>query len=77
MLNKLAFKMGGLVANGWIDGKLVVQVLMSASDSCGLLMEDGAERCEAPIRSGLKAGMQHPYPGLGGLGVGVQVKNTK
>jgi hypothetical protein len=64
MLNKLAFKMGGLVANGWIDGALVVEVLMLGADSCELLGEDGTERCEATIMSGLRAGMQHPYPKL-------------
>jgi Bifunctional DNA primase/polymerase, N-terminal len=64
MLNKLAFKMGGLVANGWIDEALVIRVLMLGAAECGLLREDGEEQCLATIRSGLSAGMQLPYPQL-------------
>jgi hypothetical protein len=64
-LNKLAFKMGGLVANGWIDGDRVVKVLMAAAQVVGLVREDGAEQCMATIMSGLRAGMERPYPELG------------
>jgi hypothetical protein len=64
MLNKLAFKMGGLVANGWVDGRTVIKVLMLAAGEVGLVREDGSERCLATILSGLNAGMQHPYPEL-------------
>ena len=62
MLNKLAYKMGGLVANGWIDEALVIRVLMLGAAECGLLLEDGEEQCLATIRSGLSKGMQLPYP---------------
>jgi hypothetical protein len=65
MLNKLAFKMGGLVANGWIDEALVVRVLMLAAADCGLVRDDGEAQCLATIHSGLQAGMQLPYPQLG------------
>lgn len=64
-LNKLAFKMGGLVANGWIDQRLVIRMLMLAATSCRLVHDDGAVKCEATIMSGLGAGMQAPYPPLG------------
>jgi hypothetical protein len=64
MLNKLAFKMGGLVANGWIDEALVIRMLMLAATDCGLEREDGKARCLATISSGLGAGMQFPYPQL-------------
>lgn len=64
MLNKLAFKMGGLVANGWIEEELVVKVLMLAAGSSGLLGEDGEEQCLATIGSGLEAGRLLPYPEL-------------
>ena len=62
LLNKLGFKMGGLVANGWIDGERVVKVLMLAAADCGLVREDGREQCVATILSGLRAGLEHPYP---------------
>jgi excisionase family DNA binding protein len=64
-LNKLAYKMGGLVANGWIDQRLVIRVLMLAATDCRLVQDDGAGKCEATIMSGLSAGMQAPYPPLG------------
>ena len=64
MLNKLAFKMGGLVANGWIDEALVIRVLMLAAADCGLVRDDGEAQCLATIQSGLTAGMQLPYPQL-------------
>jgi Bifunctional DNA primase/polymerase, N-terminal len=64
-LNKLAYKMGGLVANGWIDQRLVIRMLMLAATSCRLVQDDGAAKCEATIMSGLSAGMQLPYPPLG------------
>ena len=64
MLNKLAFKMGGLVANGWIDEALVIRVLMLAAADCGLVRDDGEAQCLATIHSGLQAGMQLPYPQL-------------
>jgi hypothetical protein len=64
MLNKQAFKMGGLVANGWVDGGVVVKVLMLAARSCGLEREEGEDRCRAMIACGLEAGMEFPYPEL-------------
>jgi hypothetical protein len=66
LLNKLAFKMGGLVANGWIDEALVIRVLMLAAKSCRLEREDGEARCLATIASGLRAGIAFPYPPLEG-----------
>lgn len=65
LLNKLAFKLGGLVANGWIDGEAVIKVLMLGAAECKLVRDDGAEQCHATILSGLNAGMQFPYPALG------------
>jgi hypothetical protein len=65
LLNKLAFKMGGLVANGWIDGPIVIKVLMGAALDCKLIADYSAEQCRATILSGLSAGVQWPYPPLG------------
>jgi hypothetical protein len=63
-MNKLALKMGRLAANGWVDGGLVVRVLLLGAGSCGLLREDGEAQCRATILSGLRAGMKYPYPPL-------------
>src|SRR5262249_23660830 len=70
MLNKLAFKMGGLVANGWIDEALVIRVLLLGAAECGLLRDDGEAQCLATIYSGLSAGMKFPYPQLEALHTG-------
>jgi hypothetical protein len=64
MLNKLAFKMGGLVANGWIAEAVVIRVLLLGAAECGLVRDDGEAQCLATIHSGLSAGMQFPYPPL-------------
>jgi hypothetical protein len=65
LLNKLAFKMGGLVANGWLDATVVVRVLMLAARECKLVADYSAQDCHATILSGLRAGIQFPYPELG------------
>jgi hypothetical protein len=64
LLNKLAYKLGGLAVNGWIDVAQVVRVLMLAAECVRLVREDGAEQCMATILSGLRAGMERPYPPL-------------
>jgi hypothetical protein len=64
MLNKLAFKMGGLIANGWIEQAVVARMLMLGAKDCGLVKEDGQERCALTIQSGLQAGIALPYPEL-------------
>jgi hypothetical protein len=64
LLNKLAYTQGGLVVNGWVEVAIVVRVLMLAAKSVGLVREDGADRCMATIMSGLRAGMERPYPPL-------------
>jgi hypothetical protein len=61
LLNVLAFKMGRLIARGWIDRGLVENLLMRASADCGLLAEDGEEQCLATLASGIEAGMLRPY----------------
>jgi len=68
LLNKLAFKMGGLIANGWLDGTVVIRVLMLAAKEVKLVADYGAEECRATILSGLNAGAQWPYPELGPYG---------
>lgn len=67
LLNKLAFKMGGLVANGWIEGDTVVKVLMNGAKACRLAHDDGAQECLSTIHRGLSAGIRVPYPALAPL----------
>jgi hypothetical protein len=64
LLNKLAFKMGGLVANGWLSSDRVMKVLMVAAKDCWLVRDYGEAKCRATIVSGLKAGMLLPYDPL-------------
>jgi hypothetical protein len=59
-LNVMAFKMGRLVARGWLNGDIVVQLLSSSAWLSGLR---GGE-IGRTIRSGLLAGVQFPYPDL-------------
>ncbi len=61
-LNARAYSLGRLVARGWIT---VVQVVNGLELACRhnlLTRDDGAEQVRDTIMSGLKAGMQRPYP---------------
>jgi hypothetical protein len=60
-LNALAYKMGRLVARGWITRERVETLLLEASEQCGLLAADGLGQCKATINSGMRAGMIRPY----------------
>jgi Bifunctional DNA primase/polymerase, N-terminal len=60
-LNALAYKMGRLVARGWITWERVETLLLKASEQCGLLAADGLGQCKATIDSGMRAGMTRPY----------------
>jgi hypothetical protein len=60
-LNALAYKMGRLVARGWITCERVETLLLEASEECGLLAADGLGQCKATINSGMRAGMTRPY----------------
>ena len=64
LLNRHAFKMGKLVGNGWIGSERVMKVLMVAAKDCALVRDYGEAKCRSVIASGLKAGMQFPYPPL-------------
>jgi hypothetical protein len=60
----MAFKLGRLIARGWIDPARVVRGLEAGARSCGLLIDDGAGQVRATIKSGLTAGMAVPYSDL-------------
>jgi hypothetical protein len=59
-LNRASFCLHQLVAGGELDGKIVVERLLAASEANGLLQDDGLRAVLATIRSGARAGLQSP-----------------
>jgi Bifunctional DNA primase/polymerase, N-terminal len=60
-LNALAYKMGRLIARGWISRARVETMLLLAAEQCGLVDDDGLPQCRATIDSGIRAGTERPY----------------
>jgi hypothetical protein len=63
-LNGIAYRLGRMIANGWLGSGEVVDRLREAARACGLMADDGTRSVEATIRSGLTAGLRKPHPGL-------------
>jgi Bifunctional DNA primase/polymerase, N-terminal len=63
-LNGSAYRMGRMVARGWITRSEVERVLFCAATNCGLVKDTDAEAVRATIASGLNAGMLQPHPDL-------------
>ncbi|UFW75488.1 bifunctional DNA primase/polymerase [Bradyrhizobium sp. WU425] len=59
-LNASAFSLAQLVASGDLDERTVTEQLMQACAQNGLLQEDGTRGCMETIKSGFRAGLQHP-----------------
>jgi hypothetical protein len=59
-LNKLAFRLGTMIARGWIARDGVAAKLLNAAKECGL---DEVEACRT-LKSGLDAGENRPHPDL-------------
>lgn len=59
-LNKAAFACGQLIAGGCLTESEVRSRLVSASESCGLVQNDGIRSVQATILSGLKSGAREP-----------------
>jgi hypothetical protein len=61
-LNRAAFSLFQLVAGGELDGAEVRDRLIEASHANGLMTDphDGPRKVEITIRSGARAGLQHP-----------------
>jgi hypothetical protein len=59
-LNTSSLKLGHYVGSGVIDEKKVIDEMMAACESNGLLADDGRETCLATIDSGLSAGKAQP-----------------
>jgi hypothetical protein len=65
LLNVLAYKMGRLIARGWITRERVESYLLKSCEACGLLTDDGLQQCRDTIDSGIRAGMKMPYHDIG------------
>jgi hypothetical protein len=63
-LNKKAFRLGTMVARGWIQTEEVCDALLAAADACGLNSDDGEGLTRRTIQSGLESGRKFPHPDL-------------
>ncbi len=63
-LYKKAFRLGTMVARGWISQSAVSDALLAAADACGLNNDDGEQSSQKTILSGLDDGHKHPHPVL-------------
>jgi hypothetical protein len=63
-LNKKAFRLGTMVARGWISPAEVFDALFAAAASSGLNADDGEEATRKTLKSGLDDGMKCPHPEL-------------
>jgi hypothetical protein len=61
-LNIRAYSLGRLAARGWITVERVLQGLELVCEFNLLTRDDGPEQVRATIASGLRAGMDRPYP---------------
>ena len=51
-LNKMAFRLGTMVARGWIGRAEVEDRLLAAATACGLVNDDGERAARATLKSG-------------------------
>jgi hypothetical protein len=63
-LNASAYRLGRMVARGWLERSRVVAALTDACRTNGLFKDDGANGVRATLASGLRAGMQNPHEDL-------------
>jgi hypothetical protein len=59
-LNTSTFKLATLVGAGVLDEHAVETTMMQAAVTCGLVADNGRDKCLATIRSGLSAGIRSP-----------------
>jgi hypothetical protein len=64
MLNKVAYRLGRMVARGWIARGQVEAALISAIHRNGYVAEKGIKAAEATLQSGLDAGEKEPHGDL-------------
>jgi hypothetical protein len=63
-LNSVAYRLGRMIARGWIEELPVVDRLSQACHSNGLADDDGMGSVRSTIESGLSAGRAHPHSDL-------------
>jgi Protein of unknown function (DUF3987)/Bifunctional DNA primase/polymerase, N-terminal len=63
-LNAVAFRLGRMIARGWVDEKTVADALLGASDANRYLREHGHRATMKTIESGIEAGRKEPHPDL-------------
>ena len=65
-LNAAAFRMGTMIARGWIGRADVADALWAACEANGLVADDGTDSVQGTLASGIRAGEQQPHPDLEG-----------
>jgi hypothetical protein len=63
-LNAVAYRLGRMVARGWIKRADVEEALLKAMHDNAGVDDDGIKAAEATLRSGLDAGEKEPHPDL-------------
>ena len=63
-LNKIAFRLGTMIARGWIGRAEVEDRLLAAATACELVNDDGERATRATLNSGLCDGIKQPHPDL-------------
>jgi hypothetical protein len=63
-LNAIAYRLGRMVARGWVARAAVEAALIGAMHVNGNIVDDGIEAVNATLASGLDAGMAEPHPDL-------------
>src|SRR6516225_2884002 len=63
-LNAVAFRLGRMIARGWIDEKTVADALLEACDANKYLREHGHRATTKTIESGIEAGRKEPRPDI-------------
>jgi hypothetical protein len=59
-LNTSTFKLATLVGAGLLNDHAVETAMLDGAAACGLVADDGRDKCLATIRSGLSAGIRSP-----------------
>ena len=74
-LNKKAFRLGTMVARGWIGRGEVEAALFDASAACGLTADDGEAQTRKTIASGLEGGETKSHANLNSGETAVESSN--
>jgi hypothetical protein len=63
-LNRIAYRLGRMVARQWVARSTVEAALLAAMQANGGIDDDGLAAAKATLRSGLDAGIAEPHPDL-------------